>query len=72
MTQIVLSDDQAQAVQVATDAVEVRDRLGNLLGYVSRPPTDAEIAEAKRRLESPGPWYSGNQVMAHLDSLEPR
>ena len=70
MTQIVLSDDQAKAVQAAVGAVEVRDRHGNLLGYVSPPPSDAEIAEARRRLESDGPWYSTEQVMGHLKSLE--
>ena len=70
MTQIVLSDDQAKAVQAATGVVEVRDRQGNLLGYVSPPPSDAEIVEARRRLESDGPWYTTEQVMGRLKSLE--
>ena len=70
MMQIVLSDDQAKAVQAATGVVEVRDRQGNLLGYVSPPPSDAEIAEASRRLKSDGPWYTTEQVMGHLKSLE--
>ena len=70
MTQIVLSDDQAQTVQAATGAVEIRDRRGKLLGYVAPPPNDAEIAEAKRRLASDGPWYTTQQVMEHLKSLE--
>ena len=50
--------------------VEVRDQRGNLLGYVSVPPSDAEIAEAKRRLESDGPWHTTEQVTEHLKSLE--
>ena len=70
MTQIVLSDDQARAVQAATDAVEIRDQRGNLLGYVSPPPSGVEIAEAKRRLESDGPWHTTEQVMDYLTSLE--
>lgn len=70
MTQIVLNDDQTQTVQAATDAVEIRDPRGNLLGYVSPPPSDAEIAEARRRLESGGPWHTTQQVMDHLQSLE--
>ena len=70
MAQIVLSDDQAKAVQAATGVVEVRDRQGNLLGYVSPPPSDAEIAEARRRLESDGPWYTTEEVMDRLKSLE--
>jgi hypothetical protein len=70
MRQIVLSDDQARAVQAAAGPVEVRDRHGNLLGYVSPSPSDAEIAEARRRLASDGPWYTTGQVMDHLKSLE--
>ena len=70
MAQIVLSDDQAKAVQTALEPVELRDQRGNLLGYVSLPPGDAEIAEAKRRLESAGPWHTTEEVMDHLRSLE--
>ena len=44
MTQIILTEDQAKALQGATDAVEIRDRHGNLLGYVSPALSDAEIA----------------------------
>jgi len=47
MTQIILSDDQARVVHAARDAVEIRDQQGNLLGYVSPPPSDVEIAEAR-------------------------
>jgi len=70
MTQIILSDDQTRTVQAATGAVEVRDARGNLLGYMSPPPSDEEIAVAKRRLESEGPWYTTEQVLDHLKSLE--
>jgi len=70
MTQIVLSDDQAQAVQAATETVEIRDRHGNLLGYVSSPPSNAEIAAARQRLQSDGPWHTTEQVLDHLKSLE--
>ena len=70
MAQIILSDDQARAVENATDAVEIRDQHGNLLGYVSPPPSNAEIAEARRRLDSDGPWYTTQQVVDHLKSLE--
>jgi hypothetical protein len=69
MTQIVLDDHQAETLQAATGVVEVRDQHGNLLGYLSRPPSDAEIAEARRRLESAGPWHTTQQVLGHLKSL---
>jgi hypothetical protein len=70
MTQIILTDDQVGALQFATGTVEVRDRRGALLGYLSRPASESEIAEAARRLESRGPWYTTQQVLDHLDSLE--
>ena len=69
MIQIVLSDEQAKVLQAATDAVEIRDSHGKLLGYISPPPSDAELAAAKRRLESDGPWYTTDQVLDHLRSL---
>jgi len=70
MTEIILSADQIQAVVNATDAVELRDDQGNLVGYVARPPSDAEITDARRRLESDGPWHTTEQVLKHLGSLE--
>ena len=70
MTEIILSADQIQAVVNATDAVELRDDQGKLLGYVTRPPSEADISEARRRLESDGPWHTTEQVLKHLDSLE--
>lgn len=70
MTHIVLSDDQVRAVKSAPGAVELRDEQGNLLGYVARPTSRDRTAEAKRRLNSEGPWHSTDQVLEHLDSLE--
>ena len=72
MTQIILTDDQVRALEIAAGTVEVRDRGGALWGYLSRPPSDAEIAEATRRLHSDGPWYTTAEVLEHLSSLEPR
>jgi hypothetical protein len=72
MTQIILTDDQVSALKTAAGTVEVRDRQGALLGYLSRPASDAEIAEASRRLKSEGPWYTTQQVLDHLDSLDRR
>jgi len=72
MTQIILTDDQVSVLQIAAGTVEVRDQRGALLGYLSRPSSDAEIAEASRRLKSDGPWYTSQEVLGHLDSLERR
>ncbi len=70
MTQIVLNDQQWQAFQAGTGAVEIRDPQGRLLGYVSRPVDRAELEEVRRRLDSSGPWYTTQQVLDHLKSLE--
>ncbi len=69
MTQIILNDDQAEVMQKAAGAVEVCNLRGELPGYFSRPPSAAGSAEAKRRLDSEGPWFSTRQVIEHLDSL---
>ena len=70
MTQIILSEDQARAVKGSTDAVEIRDEQGNLLGYMARPVDDERIANSKQRLESDGPWHSTKHVLEHLQSLD--
>ena len=74
MTQIVLSDEQFQAFHQATDAVEIRDSHGVLLGYVTRRPlaTPTEIAEARRRLGSNGPWHTTAEVLDRLHAQEQR
>jgi hypothetical protein len=72
MTQIILNDDQVQAVRQGTDPVEVCDPSGVLVGYVTRRvmATPEEIAEAKRRAASPGPWHTTEQFLARLQALE--
>ena len=70
MTQIVVNDDQLKAIRAATGAVALRDADGNLLGYLSPPLSAEAIAEAKRRLQSDGPWLSTKEVLEHLDSRE--
>jgi hypothetical protein len=70
MIQITLNEDQATMVQKAAGTVELRDPKGRLVGYVSQPPSDRVIAEAKQRLHSNGPWYTTQQVVDHLQSLD--
>jgi hypothetical protein len=72
MIRIVLNDEQAKAVEEAVGPVELRDLRGGLVGYVSLPPSNQEIEDAKRRLRSSGPWFTTEQVLSHLQSLEPR
>lgn len=72
MSQILLNDDQANVVRQATDPVELCDRSGILLGYVTRKviATPEEIAEARRRLNSDGPWHTTAEVLARMRALE--
>ncbi len=70
ITQIVLNDDQAEAIRGATGPVQLLDRDGKLLGNITHPYSRERIAELKRRAESEGPWYTTEQVLNHLASLD--
>ena len=72
MTHIILTEEQASVLRIATGMVSTRSARGFVRGHLSRPPGNAEIAEANRRLKSDGPWYTTREVFEHLDSLEPR
>jgi hypothetical protein len=74
MTQFVLDDDQVRSVREATGRVAVRDRNGNLVAYFAKQPmaTPEEIAIAKERMQSTGPWHTTEQVIERLMSLDPR
>jgi hypothetical protein len=72
MTRIILNDEQVQSVRQATDTVELCDQSGILLGYVTRKikATPEELAEARRRLSSEGPWHTTAEVLGRLRALE--
>lgn len=72
MTQIVVSEEQAQVISTASGGVEVRDAKGRILGIISRPFDESreEIEELKRRIRTPGPVYSTEVVLGRLRSLE--
>ena len=72
MTQIILNDDQVQAVRRANDTVELRDQSGVLVGYLAQRAmaTPEEIAEARPRLNSDGPWHTTAEVLSRLRAQE--
>ncbi len=70
MPHIVVDDRQAKIISDAGQTVEILDQHGNRLGYVAHPPTDKDIAVAKRRLQSDEPRFTTRQVLNHLRSLE--
>jgi hypothetical protein len=69
MPHIILSDDQARLLTEAYP-VQVLDPAGNVLGHIEPVGfAPEEIAAAHREAASPGPWYSGDEVRAHLEAL---
>jgi hypothetical protein len=70
MTQIFLNDDQINAFRQATDAVELRDPAGAFLGYITRRllATPREIAEARERLNSQGPWHTTAEMLNRVQA----
>jgi hypothetical protein len=71
MPAIVLTEEQARIVSQAQAAIPVCDPNGNVLGHIEPLDiTPEQIAEAKRRAASPGPWYTGEQVQARLRALQ--
>lgn len=72
MPYIVVNEDQAAGIAAEKGSIEVRDRSGRLLGHIEAPVPAEEITIAKARRGLPGPRYTIDQVVAHLQSLEDR
>jgi hypothetical protein len=70
MPELILTQEQARVVSQSLGPVTVRDTNGQLLGYLEPKLTPEMIAELKRRVASPGPWYTGAQVQARLKALQ--
>jgi hypothetical protein len=70
MTRIVLTDEQARIVAAAKKPLPVCDERGNVLGFVSPAWSEADIAEAKKRLASDAPRLTTAEILAYLRSLE--
>lgn len=72
MTQLMLSPDQVRVVTGTSESIQVCSPQGEVLGIIAPRIDPAEVAEAKRRLTSSGKWYTTEQVLEHLHSLETR
>jgi hypothetical protein len=72
MIQVILNNDQARLVRATKGEVELRDEHGTLIGYVTQraKATPEEIAEARRRLLSDGPWRTTAEVLSRLRAAE--
>lgn len=70
MPSIVVSQSDADRVATAQSLIEVCDSAGAILGYITPPVSEEDIAIARSRMGSNGPRLSIDQVLAHLQSLE--
>jgi hypothetical protein len=70
MVKITLTPEQVALYRQATDAVQICDAQGKVLGALPPECTVEFIAELKRRAASQGPWYSGEQVQGMFRMLE--
>ena len=80
MSQITLTPEQAGVLSQGNYPIAIRHPDGTTVAYLTRagnlysgnPPdfTPAEITSAEAALQSEGPWYTTQEVLAHLRSLE--
>ena len=70
MSELILTEEQANIVASASGPIPVRDTKGRILGHLEPKLTSEIIAELMQRAESPGPWYTGEQVQARLRALQ--
>jgi hypothetical protein len=80
MQEIVLSAEQLAVLSSAKGLVAIRRPDGSFVGWISPssnfiipnecPFTPEEIAQAEADAQGPGPWYTTQEVLEHLRSLE--
>jgi hypothetical protein len=76
MTTIPVPSAVAEQLRNATSPAQLVDERGRVLGSFSPAVsaglelTPEELAELKRRMASPGPRYSTEQVIEHLRAME--
>jgi hypothetical protein len=68
---LVVDDEQAKLIHAAPDGIEIRDRSGKHLGYVSAGFTPEEIALAQQRRRSTEPRHTTEQVLQRLRAASP-
>jgi hypothetical protein len=73
MPQIVLTDEQYRVFEESSEAVDIISPDGHSVGRIAGPlahETPEFIAEMLRRANSPGPWFSSEQVKRRLAALQ--
>lgn len=78
MQELTVSVEQAQFIAQAHGPLVVVDQQGQMLGHLTPASgsdnrtslSDSELAEIKRRMQSPAPGLTTAQVLSYLHSLE--
>lgn len=71
MVQVFLTEEQVRLLRHSlTEAVQLCDAQGKVVRTLEPAITEEEIAEAKRRAASKGPWFTSAQVQARLRALQ--
>jgi hypothetical protein len=70
MTQIVLDDKQAAALVASQGKARLCDAKGKTLAIAEPVFSEEEIGEVRRRTAASDVWYTTDQVLAHLESLD--
>ena len=70
MTQVVLNAEQAQIVAKSLDPIQVCSPRGEVLGVLHPEISREEIVRLKQIAKSDGPWYTTDQVLEQLRSLD--
>ncbi len=71
MVELILTHEQAAVFREAMEnTIQVRDPEGKVLTEIAPQWNREFIAELKRRVASPGPWYTTAQVQARLKALQ--
>jgi hypothetical protein len=70
MVRVNVDRETALAIRSTNEVVQIFDDRGECLGYMMPPLSKEERAIVRERLESDGPWYTTEEVLAHLQTLE--
>jgi hypothetical protein len=70
MVQITVTAEVAKLIGNSLEPIELLDQNGHSIGYYTKPFSNAEIAEAKRRSQSPSGGRTTQEVLAQLGNLE--
>lgn len=66
MTKVAIAEDIAERIRSSEGPIELVDAQGQTIGFVRRPPTEAEIERARSRASQGGKRLSWAQVAAKV------